>query len=283
MQDTARLEEIIKQAYAIIGKMTPLKADCGRLCGAACCKDLSAGGTEGTDAEAEADAEVADGVASETAGSVAPDVTPGATDIVVPNMPDGVASETVVNVALNVPDATGMVLFPGEVGLVSGGAGFRLFRILYMGAPAWFLVCEGVCDRRKRPLACRIFPLAPHIKEVEASTIASDDDAANITTTTTASAATNTAITTTATVATGAVAAAATAAANASSITARPDPRALRVCPLADGEHLDPAFRRAVTKAFRHMAQADEIYEYMRMLSADLDDMRRFIKNFPRR
>ncbi|MCL2058447.1 MAG: hypothetical protein FWH01_05235 [Oscillospiraceae bacterium] len=248
MQDTARLEEIIKQAYAIIGKMTPLKADCGRLCGAACCKDLSAGGTEGTDAEAEADAEVADGVASETAGSVAPDVTPGATDIVVPNMPDGVASETVVNVALNVPDATGMVLFPGEVGLVSGGAGFRLFRILYMGAPAWFLVCEGVCDRRKRPLACRIFPLAPHIKEVEASTIASNN-----------------------------------AAANASSITARPDPRALRVCPLADSEHLDPAFRRAVTKAFRHLAQAGDIYEYMRMLSADLDDMRRFIKNFPRR
>ena len=34
-----RLEEAIIQAYEIIGRETPLKADCGQLCGAACCKD----------------------------------------------------------------------------------------------------------------------------------------------------------------------------------------------------------------------------------------------------
>lgn len=34
MNDT----ELIKEAYKIIGGLTPLKSDCGRLCGAVCCE-----------------------------------------------------------------------------------------------------------------------------------------------------------------------------------------------------------------------------------------------------
>ena len=30
--------ELIKKAYEAIGTLTPLKSDCGRLCGAVCCK-----------------------------------------------------------------------------------------------------------------------------------------------------------------------------------------------------------------------------------------------------
>ena len=30
-------KQIIKSAYEMVGGMTPLKSDCGRLCGAACC------------------------------------------------------------------------------------------------------------------------------------------------------------------------------------------------------------------------------------------------------
>ena len=187
MSDIARLEEALIRAYAIIGRATPMKSDCGILCGAACCKDAR------------------------------PD--------------DNVEPDTDARSESNAgPDALGMYLFPGEAGLLSREPGFRLFQIPFMGERIWFLVCEGICDRRKRPLACRIFPLAPHIN-------------------------------------------------GAGVVSALPDPRAARMCPLAGGEHVDPAFRRVVTKAFRHLAGEPEILEYMRLLAADLDDMRRFIDN----
>lgn len=85
------------QMYAkfnkILGDLTPLKADCGRLCGGACCKG------------------------------------------------DG---------------NTGMLLFPFEetpldVRDLPGGG--RL------------AVCDGTCDRTRRPLSCRIFPFFPTVDE----------------------------------------------------------------------------------------------------------------------
>lgn len=85
------------QMYAKINKilddLTPLKADCGRLCGGACCKG------------------------------------------------DG---------------NTGMLLFPFEetplnVRALPGGG--RL------------AVCDGTCDRTRRPLSCRIFPFFPTVDE----------------------------------------------------------------------------------------------------------------------
>ena len=76
--------------------LTPLKRDCGRVCGAACCRSL-----------------------------------PG--------------------------EETGMLLFPGEEAFYADDPAFRIVE----GAAGKILVCEGRCEREKRPLACRLFPLLP--------------------------------------------------------------------------------------------------------------------------
>ena len=78
--------------FRIVGELTPLRADCGVLCGGACCKG---------------------------------------------------------------DDQTGMRLFPHEQTTlhVIETDGVRL------------AVCDGRCDRTKRPLACRIFPFFPTIDE----------------------------------------------------------------------------------------------------------------------
>lgn len=79
--------------FKIMGDLTPLKADCGTLCGCACCKG---------------------------------------------------------------DENTGMRLFPfeeSELSVKELENGVRL------------AVCDGTCDRAKRPLACRIFPFFPTIDE----------------------------------------------------------------------------------------------------------------------
>ena len=79
--------------FKIMGDLTPLRADCGQLCGGACCKGN---------------------------------------------------------------DDTGMRLFPheeSELTVKTGEDGGRL------------AVCNGTCDREKRPLSCRIFPFFPTIDE----------------------------------------------------------------------------------------------------------------------
>ena len=61
----------------------------------------------------------------------------------------------------------GMLLFPGEAGRFHGVGGFRLEHVDYMAGRAWMLFCDLGCGcvRRLRPLACRVFPLAPHVGE----------------------------------------------------------------------------------------------------------------------
>ena len=58
-------------------------------------------------------------------------------------------------------DATGMLLFPGEEALYEGCAFARVVETDFSlgAAPALLLVCDGACDRKNRPLACRLFPL----------------------------------------------------------------------------------------------------------------------------
>ena len=54
---------------------------------------------------------------------------------------------------------TGMLLFPGEEGIVDTDM------VIYRNENGdSFAVCDGSCDRNKRPLACRIYPLFPVIK-----------------------------------------------------------------------------------------------------------------------
>lgn len=82
--------------YALLGDLTPLTADCGEVCAAACCK-----GNEND----------------------------------------------------------GMLLFPGEAewcgfdGQITRDNGRELF------------VCDGRCERTRRPLSCRLFPLFPILTE----------------------------------------------------------------------------------------------------------------------
>lgn len=161
---SARLHKLILQAYAILGDATPIPADCGKLCGAACCQG---------------------------------------------------------------DDDVGMLLFPGEAVHLSRVPGFRVFRIDYMEGRSWLLTCGGECDRSLRPLACRIFPLGPKV--------APDD-----------------------------------------TVSARPDPRAKPMCPLADGEFLDRRFRRRVEKVFALFAEEPKMLELMTRISEELDELERF-------
>ncbi len=54
---------------------------------------------------------------------------------------------------------TGMLLFPGEEALTDGN-----IEIIRNDAGDKIAVCNGKCDRHKRPLACRIYPLFPIIR-----------------------------------------------------------------------------------------------------------------------
>ncbi|MGE5607442.1 MAG: hypothetical protein ACM3YE_17355 [Bacteroidota bacterium] len=60
----------------------------------------------------------------------------------------------------------GMYLFPGEEVLLSGIGYFRITPTdiqLDNGSKVLLANCDGKCDRKFRPLACRIFPLTPYV------------------------------------------------------------------------------------------------------------------------
>lgn len=57
---------------------------------------------------------------------------------------------------------TGMILFPGEEKLIDPDITVR-----ETDDGTLIAICNGSCDRRKRPLSCRIYPLFPHIIEKE--------------------------------------------------------------------------------------------------------------------
>ena len=96
--------DAVLAARALVQDCTPLTADCGRLCGAACCRG---------------------------------------------------------------DEATGMLLFPGEETLYAPCDFARVLPASFSlgGQPAQLLVCQGRCDRKNRPLACRLFPLFLKFRE----------------------------------------------------------------------------------------------------------------------
>ncbi len=59
----------------------------------------------------------------------------------------------------------GMYLFPGEEEMFLNECGFSVedseFEV--NGKKTKILFCDGNCNRRKRPLSCRIFPLFPYV------------------------------------------------------------------------------------------------------------------------
>ncbi len=57
---------------------------------------------------------------------------------------------------------TGMIIFPGEEILID-----KNMKIFKNEDGDMVAVCNGSCDRNKRPLACRIYPLFPLLVETE--------------------------------------------------------------------------------------------------------------------
>lgn len=97
-RDACRMPDAVLEARALLENVTPLKADCGRLCAGACCQG---------------------------------------------------------------DENTGMLLFLGEEALYEGCAFARVIPAAFSlaGRDALLLVCDGACERKNRPLACRLFPL----------------------------------------------------------------------------------------------------------------------------
>ena len=94
------MDDALFRAREKLNSITPLKRDCGRVCGSRCCDSL-----EG--------------------------------------------------------EETGMLLFPGEDALYRDRDGWTVRQ-----TPAGpMVICPGTCDREDRPLACRLFPLLPVIRD----------------------------------------------------------------------------------------------------------------------
>lgn len=94
------MSEAVEKAWALLAERTPLKTDCGKVCGGKCCRSLE-------------------------------------------------------------NEETGMLLFPGEEEIYLEKPGWTVRE-----TPAGMLaVCPGNCDRNERPLACRIFPLLPVLRD----------------------------------------------------------------------------------------------------------------------
>ncbi len=69
----------------------------------------------------------------------------------------------------------GMYLYPGEEVMFSGHDEFLCIRQDKLrGTDVLFAVCDGKCDRKYRPLSCRIFPFAPYIDETGRLTVIED-------------------------------------------------------------------------------------------------------------
>lgn len=59
---------------------------------------------------------------------------------------------------------TGMFLFPGEEEIIKNVEGFKILEC--EGNFGYkMVVCNGTCDRKTRPLSCRIYPYFPMINE----------------------------------------------------------------------------------------------------------------------
>jgi hypothetical protein len=127
-------------------------------------------------------------------------------------------------------DEAGMLLFPGEEAIFDGIAGFSVEEMEYMETPGIkLLMCDGECERALRPLACRIFPVAPRYD-------------------------------------------------NNGGFDAAPDVRGRRMCPIWDLKHADKSFVRAVQKAFDLLSENAEITAFMRLISAEQEELARFYK-----
>ena len=99
------MNDALRDAREKLKNITPLKTDCGRICGAKCCRSL-----EG--------------------------------------------------------EETGMLLFPGEEKYYRDKPGWEIRK----AETGKLLICAGECERDERPLACRMFPLLPLLRNGDIKT-----------------------------------------------------------------------------------------------------------------
>jgi len=107
---------LLKQAYGLLDEVTPLKFDCGLICGGRCCHRDST----------------------------------------------------------NASDNPGMLLLPLEENLTVTPT----FTVKE-GADGKILICNGKCDRTKRPFSCRIFPFYASIGKDDSISLKKDPRAFN--------------------------------------------------------------------------------------------------------
>jgi hypothetical protein len=70
---------------------------------------------------------------------------------------------------------SGMCLFPGEEVMFEKHGGFLAIRKETLSdTDVLFAVCNGTCNRKLRPLSCRIFPYVPYLDEGGRLTIIED-------------------------------------------------------------------------------------------------------------
>ncbi len=120
---------------------------------------------------------------------------------------------------------TGMRLFPGEE---------TALRTIDLPDGGRLAVCDGSCDREKRPLACMIFPFFPTVDEK-------------------------------------------------GKVYAEIDARACSVCPLAlhsDEVMFDRVFIKAVAAAGKILAKDEKCLEYMRTVTAEIDELNEIRDSF---
>lgn len=72
-------------------------------------------------------------------------------------------------------DDMGMYIFPGEEVMFEGHEDFLSIKPDKLwDTDVLFAVCSGKCNRRYRPLSCRIFPFTPYIDEKGRLTVIED-------------------------------------------------------------------------------------------------------------
>ena len=62
-------------------------------------------------------------------------------------------------------DNAGMQLYPGEEAILGNTENYKIENKSFHDMNIKFAVCNGTCNRRFRPLTCRVFPLVPYISK----------------------------------------------------------------------------------------------------------------------
>jgi hypothetical protein len=73
-----------------------------------------------------------------------------------------------------VDQETGMYLYPGEEELQYFNTSLKIKPMRFFGGSGLLAICSGECERDRRPLACRVFPLIPYYTPKDILTIKMD-------------------------------------------------------------------------------------------------------------